>query len=488
MRNTQKKWNWLLILTLFIAVTCIFREQVYAKDSVEVPDSIRIGVNTLHEGSAFNVTYGKNEYHVTNLKTNSKNAKSKVKYTEKNGSSNSSGIEVCAYKQGAYTISFDLCDKKGKKVSSHTVKVYAYSDSPIRSASFDGTVIIPDDWATEQSNGIVTKTSKGIFSVKMNQGYKLKKITAFMRDKDGNSIERTVKNNAVVALGTTPDRDEWGSYKGEYRKEENMFAFTTFVVYYYDKYSKKENHLNYTVNLDRLSSKVAETTGKEKRSPKIQVPKAVHIQSRVSNLYIDTSSFDISYGKNYFHVKNLRTNSVDLKAKLVQTVNEKKYGDVCNSTIGLFAEKDGDYVTMFDVCDSAGKVVGSYEVKVYAYPIDPIKTVKFAGNQLTQSVSTTFTEQSKGKLSVVMNKGYQLKNIQVTTYDRKGKEIHKTVQNSSTINTGKYPYRLVSEMGKEYVSTIEMMYPETQIDVQYVDPYTKEVVKNKVLYVIRLRK
>ena len=204
--------------------------------------------------------------------------------------------------------------------------------------------------------------------------------------------------------------------RNTYRMDDNMFASTTFQVRYIDKYLKDERVENFTVNLNQLSTNIAKPAGKESRSTKVKAPKTVHIESKVSNLYHDFSEISVSYGKNYYHVENVKTNSKDLKAKLVQTYNYAEYGE-CRSRIGLYAEKNGEYVVMFDVCNSSGKKLGCYEVKVYAYPNTPIKSVSFAGKSLKG-----ITKISKGKLSVTMNSGYKLKKFTVKTYNKNGKQ------------------------------------------------------------------
>lgn len=173
-----------------------------------------------------------------------------------------------ADKKGTYKVSFDLCNQKNQKISSHSVKVYAYSDSPFKSVTYDGAKIDPD--SIYQTIGIVSNKEKGKFSVKMNDGYVLSEITAFTEDKNNQSVQAKIKNNSIVSLGKYQYQFESGSLDGEYSMDDNMFASTTF--------------------------------------------------------------------------------------------NYAEYGE-CSSIIGLYAEKNGEYVVMFDVCDSSGKKLGYYEVK-----------------------------------------------------------------------------------------------------------------------------
>ena len=43
-----------------------------------------------------------------------------------------------------------------------------------------------------------------------------------------------------------------------------------------------------------------------------------------------------------------------------------------------------------------------------------------------------------------MNKGYTLKKITVTTYNKAGKEVVKTMKNNSTLKLGEYAYIFLS--------------------------------------------
>ena len=140
------------------------------------------------------------------------------------------------------------------------------------------------------------------------------------------------------------------------------------------------------------------------------------------------------------------------------------------ASIGLYAKKKGKYVVSYDICDKAGKKLSSGKTTVYVSDDQPIKSVKFDKKYLSSAI----TFKKSGKLSISMNKGYKLKKITVTTYNKSGKEVVKTVRNNSTIKLGEYAqiYDNSYSDGSRYFST--SLAARTQIKITYTDKYTKQ--------------
>ena len=79
--------------------------------------------------------------YVKNIKTNSKNliAKNTRYYTSTSTDEYTNPyaeIGLYAKKEGTYKVTYNICDKAGKKLSSGKVTVYAKNDSPVKSAKF----------------------------------------------------------------------------------------------------------------------------------------------------------------------------------------------------------------------------------------------------------------------------------------------------------------------------------------------------------------
>lgn len=195
---------------------------------------------------------------------------------------------------------------------------------------------------------------------------------------------------------------------------------------------------------------------------KATVTKAVHLYVKTC----DDNAISVNFANQWDHVANLKTSSRNLKAKVVSFNVYSGY----NSTIGLYASKEGTYTVTFDINDSDDEKVSSHSVKVYVNKELPIKSATFAGERMQ-----TYTEKSTGKLSVTMNKGYTLKKIVVEIYDKTGKKISKTVENNSNITLGNYA-RLDENgtMYEDYYYLSTSIAAQTMIRIYYIDKYTKE--------------
>ena len=75
-----------------------------------------------------------------------------------------------------------------------------------------------------------------------------------------------------------------------------------------------------------------------------------------------------------------------------------------------------------------------------------------------------------------MNKGYTLKKITVTTYNKAGKEVVKTMKNNSTLKLGEYAYIFDNSYssGRNYSTSLAA---RTKITITYIDKYTNRNVR-----------
>lgn len=209
------------------------------------------------------------------------------------------------------------------------------------------------------------------------------------------------------------------------------------------------------------------TAQETQASTKASVTKAVH-------LYVGTCKDDaitVTAIDTWDHVENLKTSSKNLIAK-ISSINISTYKQPTpnSSKIALYASKEGTYSVSFDIYNDLDEKVSSHTVKVYANTDRAIKSVSFAGKDVYG-----FTDKTKGKLSVTMNKGYALKKIVVETYDKIGKQKTKAVKNNSTVELGRYPFfNENGEMYKDYYNMNTSLMSITGIRVYYIDKYTKE--------------
>ena len=142
---------------------------------------------------------------------------------------------------------------------------------------------------------------------------------------------------------------------------------------------------------------------------------------RMSSNSFDSSAIYVNLPKaKVCYIKNIKTSSKNLIAKNTHyytTSSDDTYTDTFAS-IGLYAKKTGKYKVTYNICDKSGNKLSSGKVTVYVKNDLPVKSVKFAGKE----VNYALTSKKSGKLSVKMNKGYTLKKITVTTYNKAGKE------------------------------------------------------------------
>lgn len=197
------------------------------------------------------------------------------------------------------------------------------------------------------------------------------------------------------------------------------------------------------------------------------VTKAVHLNVGTCK----DGAISITFAAEWDHVKNLKTSSKNLKAKIT-SINMNTYNQQTPDTasISLYAIKKGTYTVSFDIYNESEKKVSSHTVKVYVNTDQAIKSVTFAGEQ-----TYALTEKTKGKLAVTMNKGYTLKKIILETYDKTGEEKTQQVKNNSIVTLGKYPHLYKSgKMYEDYYHMSTSLMTYTGICVYYIDKYTNE--------------
>lgn len=190
----------------------------------------------------------------------------------------------------------------------------------------------------------------------------------------------------------------------------------------------------------------------------------MHVQIKTTEmLRMDLDSGD-------YKISNLKSSKSGLllRTTYVYASSSSSYG---SATISMYAQKKGTYTVTFDVIGKDSSVKSSHSVKVYATKENGIKNVTFAGREIFYEVAP----QNKGAFKVSMDKGYKLKSITMTTYDKKGKAHSKKIKNGQKVTLGTYCYRSEGSKGSSYESWSASLLARTNFEIAYTDKYTKEV-------------
>lgn len=246
MKSLKRFSLFILTFGLLLGLVTIKSETASAANAkATVPKSVRITSNAIFE-SAIQITPASYGDKIKNLKISSKNLKVKQSLINYDQSVKKRKLAFSLYakKTGTYYVTFNICDSKGKKKSSHKITVYVKNDLPIKSITYGGESMKMtsfDEWI------LYTDMSFGKFKVTMNKGYKLKKIqyVSYVSYEGDYDEYVTMKNNKKINLPLT-----WGDDE----EEEEMSEFCSLMeVTYVDKYTKKEKKANVNLILNDWS-------------------------------------------------------------------------------------------------------------------------------------------------------------------------------------------------------------------------------------------
>lgn len=246
MKLSRKITSVLLVLSFMVGLFFIPVNHAEAASYGSVPKKVRIYTNSAYQNFSFDLSYG---YSIKGLKSNSSNLK--VKQTEQrfeqgtDDNHNFAKIALFATKEGNYKVSFNIVNAAGKKVSSHTVKVYVKNDSVLKSLKV-GKNDVFNDW-----NYSLLKGKSGKVKVVMSKGYKLKKIEYGVYDKNkATYIFKPIKNNKKITYGKyAAEYNEsyesvFSSYKYSWWTKDTV-ANTYIRITYIDKHTKLQDEIYY---------------------------------------------------------------------------------------------------------------------------------------------------------------------------------------------------------------------------------------------------
>lgn len=193
----------------------------------------------------------------------------------------------------------------------------------------------------------------------------------------------------------------------------------------------------------------------------------VHIS--LESQYSD--SVTVNFKKGEYKISGLKSNNKNLitKATYVSS-NDSEYATSYGSaTISFYAKKAGTYKVSFNVVDKKNKVKSKHTITVYANNDYAIKNVTFNGKYDFYNVTTA----KSGKFKVTLNKGYTLKQITMTTYNKNGKEVVKKIKNNQKVTLGTYRSIRENEMSDSYENWYADLLAKTTFTITYKDKYTK---------------
>lgn len=201
------------------------------------------------------------------------------------------------------------------------------------------------------------------------------------------------------------------------------------------------------------------------------------------------SNAHVELSKASYKIKNLKCKNKNLIVKQTGW-NIRRPGstsaDKVENTVDLvlIAKKEGTYTVTYDVYNGSKKV-SSNKLLVYANSDSAVKSITYAGKDLWGTAPHLVP--ASGTLKVILNKGYQLKSIEVgknvltkTEYYTDCDMKYKKFKNGSKLSLGKQNYEYLYESGelseestyyhKNYHCNMDV---DVEIRITYVDKYTK---------------
>lgn len=202
------------------------------------------------------------------------------------------------------------------------------------------------------------------------------------------------------------------------------------------------------------------------------VPKAVRCGVGASN----GSYISIPLAKNTSTIKNIKVLKGKTKTKnlVVKRVYTYRGEDTPYAEYRIYAKKSGKYTIKYNVYTD-GKKGKTQQIKVraqgYGAAIDSVTVNKKNIRKYVANYSpnyTYYTSKDKVRVKFKASKGCKIKKIEMTYYDKNGKEVTKKIKNGKKVTLGKY----ASSSSSSYSSS-KNMWAYTTFKVTYKDSYDK---------------
>lgn len=246
----KKLFNLLVCFTIFFSVITVIRITAYAeyvdKPYAQHPKKVTISVE---DGGYCMIGVTSSGETISNIKSKSKNLR--VNLIEIDTDKATGGkwyrIELFSKKKGVTKFTYTYTDMAGVQ-QNKTVKVKATDETPIKYVKIKNKELLQD-----KPNLI--KFSRGKLKVKMNAGYKLRRVeidrkyivreseNAYMTDTE----TITVKNNSTIEIPRQPF-EYYRLARNGCAKKSNITASSVLRIVYVDKFSKEVKEIEFTIN------------------------------------------------------------------------------------------------------------------------------------------------------------------------------------------------------------------------------------------------
>lgn len=247
MKKVSKMMSFLLVMVMLVT---LLPTTAIAANKDQIPTKVRF--YNYSDERAISIDLADATQSIDNIKTDNKNLYAVLTGLEMNQeqspnedesrNKNQYYIGLRCKKNGTYTVSFDIVDKKGKKVETKEVKVFAY-DYPVKSITFDG----------KELSGSTLKGKSAKVKVTLSSGNKIEKLEyGYYKLEEQGDSERTdeeykvFKNGGKITFGTQPYyySSEYSNEYEDYSSQSKymnmgMDAPTYIRITYLDKYTKQ---------------------------------------------------------------------------------------------------------------------------------------------------------------------------------------------------------------------------------------------------------
>ncbi len=255
-----------LLLTFSFGLACLVMAKATNVQAAEVPEKVRV----YYTGQdSFDVKLDHYGDSIDNLKVNSKNALVKITSIDKSQNqdenntiveTNKQSIGIYTKKFGTYTVTFDIVDENGKKISSKKTIVYCY-ESPI-TIKIDGKHV-SDNITAKSGKVTVSVASKNKIS-KLQYG-KAEEVENGSKaegnyDYTVDYVYKTFKSGSKITFNAIPESSERISdYSSEYYVSKYQYLWSGFTAYTPIKVTYKDQYTgNNEVFLTYAISKIVE--------------------------------------------------------------------------------------------------------------------------------------------------------------------------------------------------------------------------------------
>ena len=239
----------LAFVLVFGGVVVLPAQEVSAVTKLTYQAKVRTGVGVEFPGYV-TINFVNRGDKVKNLKSSSKNLVVKPTATYSGYSSYTATYSLFAKKKGTYKVTFDVYNAANKRIArKKTITVYAEGRGDvIKSVKLDGKEM--KHYSNNDSAFTTKKAGKVQFA--FGKGVDVLSIKVEKYDKKSVSVPKSFVNGRKVTFGTYAYGSTYKNtsyYDGSYTEmTKRFYAPTNFVINYYDKYSKQERTVTYTIN------------------------------------------------------------------------------------------------------------------------------------------------------------------------------------------------------------------------------------------------